>query len=226
MHVANIPIYADGRVPKEAIDWTAIRVPGMRPNQIIEQLATRGCVWMLDEPATGPKMLVHPDVFKNLEELLGAGEAGGTEVTVVGFLQNAWFEQPERLRRHAPETLRRIWLLALAGSYTGKKLRRIFGDSYGDIHWENASPLLANFSGGEYRADLRHIRNVLLDQSPGAVLAFGKIASDALRTCWKGRLICGPHPAARFETDAKLREMAIELAGLADVLPAKLEEPK
>ncbi len=130
---------------------------------------------------------------------------------IVGFLQNAWFKQPERLRRHSPETRRRIWLYALYHSYTGKKLRQHLGAVYDDVHWENASPLVATHSTKAYRADYDHIAGVLTDQSPDVVLAFGQIASDALAKCWHGHLLCGPHPAARFEKDAALSAMAVRL---------------
>jgi len=53
------------------------------------------------------------------------------------------------------------------------------------------------------------------EERPDVVLAFGKIASQALPGLWTGPLITGPHPAARgAEVPARLKAMAAELRAL------------
>lgn len=157
---------------------------------------------------------------------------------VLAILQNAWFHDPDRVRaimrateeRHgtqaARELKRKFCARALfAGCRTGQVLRMTLGDEWcRKIEWENASPELGAFSASRFPADHEHIRQALKDANPDVVLAYGKIASDALipimeMTGLRRRaLITGPHPTARqTDTWARLREMRERLDQLQEV---------
>lgn len=126
---------------------------------------------------------------------------------VVAFLQNQWFKNPESARKmfaRQPD-LREVLIrkTLFMGSVTGRNLARFFSQATCDkIIWEETSKNIAGFSAGCFPADFDHIHSVLNKWSPKVVLAFGRVASDALeyimlseRPPW--RIVVGPHPASR-----------------------------
>lgn len=154
---------------------------------------------------------------------------------IVAFLQNQWFNDPDGARRlfekprdgMAPEALRErlIASFLFMGCLTGRRLRTAFGEGWTEqIIWEEVSREIGGKSSSAFPADLHHICDVLDRHRPTHVLAFGRIASDALKQHFSGfvfqnysfDLITGPHPAARHATVmSELRSMREQLDALA-----------
>jgi hypothetical protein len=124
-------------------------------------------------------------------------------VTVLAVLQNQWFHNPDNVRAilaRRPEARPRIIRYSLfAGCRTGQVLRQVFGDRCSSIIWEEASPQIGSRASSCFPADLVHLQAALDRVKPDVVLAFGRIASDALVQLIPagGNLIIGPHPTAR-----------------------------
>lgn len=143
---------------------------------------------------------------------------------VVAILQNQYFNNPEKMRRMFeanPE--RREWLIGATlfmGCTTGKRLYTVFGRQWRlDIVWEEASREIGGKSNSCFPADPEHIKAVLAKHKPDVVLAFGKIACDAMKGLSahvpkRCKLITGPHPAARHAT---VMEELREVRRLLDV---------
>lgn len=143
---------------------------------------------------------------------------------ILAFLQNQWVNDPRRceaiLADLDPRGRRAVgaaWLFM--GCRTGRVLVRAFGDD--EVHeweWSNASPKLGGRASSSFPPDLDHIRAELEDVRPDVVLAFGRVAADALPKVWTGALITGPHPTARPPVDVpgELARMKHELALAAD----------
>lgn len=144
-------------------------------------------------------------------------------MTVVGFLQNMWFKDPERAKRllgiycakkedgGREQFIRDMLFL---GCLTGRRLQQAFGERRcGEIVWEEVSPELGGHSGSVFPADLVHIRSVLAKHQPTVVIAFGRVAQDALHGMVEiGQLFRAPHPAARHATVMQeLHDVAGEL---------------
>ena len=136
---------------------------------------------------------------------------------IVAFLQNQWVNDPERLRQmiaRTPAVRTRFLMYALFQSFTGKRLKQVFGEECMEWEWDEASPKIGGYSSSSFPADPEHIRSVLAEHEPDVVLTFGKTAEKALKKIAGDiKLISGPHPAAR-QNDVleRLREMAQELA--------------
>lgn len=143
-------------------------------------------------------------------------------MTVVAFLQNMWFKDPEGAKRvFTDHPDRREYLISaflFMGCLTGRRLRAAFGeDTCERIVWEECSREIGGRSSSAFPADMNHIRAVIRKHSPDIVLAFGRIAVDAvnqLRPLPKC-ILTGPHPAARSpKTTEQLEWMAEQLRGL------------
>lgn len=142
---------------------------------------------------------------------------------IVAFLQNQWFNNPERVRQiflRQPEA-REFYIAAFLfmGCLTGRRLQKVFGEQLCEqIIWEEQSPQIGGKASSKFPADACHIRRVIAKHKPDIILAFGQSAKDALLeirregSChesiatWK--LIIGPHPAARMkDLPARLEAM-------------------
>lgn len=151
----------------------------------------------------------------------GADAEDPPALPVVGFLQNQWVRGgiSPRLERAFAERpkFRRDMLdrLLFGGCTTGRRLRSHFGRAACDaIRWDEASPQVGSQSSDVFPADPDHIRAVLAEERPAIVLAFGKVATDALPPLLPSgaRLIVGPHPAARMpDINDRLDAMAKQL---------------
>lgn len=122
---------------------------------------------------------------------------------VVAFLQNAWFRDVDRVLAVAKRAAERwpeegsvrnrlldIWNFGLRQSYTGRQLLKALGeDLYDEIHWDNASTQLGRKSSAKFPAEPEHIKSVLEEHKPELVLAFGRVAGDALPKVWQGKII-------------------------------------
>jgi hypothetical protein len=131
---------------------------------------------------------------------------------IVAFLQNMWVRDPDRLKRAIErdgEELRiRMMEYALfAGCVTGRRLKSAFGELVEDIVWEETTREIADNPKTIFPAQPEHIKAVLEKYQPDVVLTFGKIAADAVKPLWSGRIICAPHPAAR-QSDVPTRLLA------------------
>jgi hypothetical protein len=127
---------------------------------------------------------------------------------IVAFLQNTWVRDPDRVRymiaTHGPDYRRRLIMYALfAGCVTGRNLRKQLGQDLCDsIVWEEASTTITGRASDKVLADLSHISATLDLHHPDLVIAFGKVAREALRELIPTlHLIESPHPAARSAAD-------------------------
>jgi hypothetical protein len=127
---------------------------------------------------------------------------------VLAVLQNQWFKNPDRVRAmiarqpadQREKMRRRLIASALfMGCRSGLNLRRVFGGEWCErIVWEEASREIGGQASAVFPADPAHLSAVLAELNPRIVLAFGRIAGDALAPLCNGRiLILAPHPAAR-----------------------------
>ena len=154
--------------------------------------------------------------------------------TIVAFLQNQWWKDPERVRdmlvkSSEPEKLRRRFLVyGLQGCKSGKMLAKhiapaIGAEAFKSIYWENVSREMGDRSSSKFPADIDFIQKTLVDQSPRIVLCFGKVASDAVGKFINEYYVVGEdlfvlyadHPAARNGPQS-LIDMAHELKKLLD----------
>lgn len=128
---------------------------------------------------------------------------------ILGVLQNQWFKDPARVResidRHpagpAREQFRRAFIkrALFYGCRTGINLRKCFGEWCDRMVWEEASREIGGHAGAAFVADPIHLRAVLDELQPVAVVAFGNIAWCALQplVIAPATLIRAPHPTAR-----------------------------
>ncbi|HMJ28588.1 MAG TPA: hypothetical protein VK512_07695 [Xanthobacteraceae bacterium] len=142
---------------------------------------------------------------------------------VLAILQNQWFRDPDRVRafiERRPELRRNFIRRALfSGCRTGRILKTALGEEWcRKIVWEEASPEIGGQASSRFRADTRHILDVVVEVQPTVILALGKIASDAVNSlCPIHRLtppatiiniITAPHPTARgMDTLRLLRDV-------------------
>jgi hypothetical protein len=134
---------------------------------------------------------------------------------VLAVLQNMWVNDPEKVRRileRTPQARRRMIAYSLfAGCRTGRVLKQVFGeDCPRRFVWDESTREIAGNPREVFPADLSHLRAVLEELKPDVVLAFGRIASDALTGLVPtDKLLIGPHPTARQpNTMTRLHSMA------------------
>ena len=144
---------------------------------------------------------------------------------ILAFLQNQWFKDPKRVKEiYARNPNRRQLLNArflLYRSLTGKRIEKTFGKLIDEIIWENASPEIGGRSNTRFKADLDHMYKIIEEEHPDVILAFGMVASQAMIDMKEDhdatkefKLICGPHPAARYPVIDELRKMKRKLKRL------------
>lgn len=150
---------------------------------------------------------------------------------VLAFLQNQWFKDPDHVReilKRTPAARQRIITYSLfAGCKTGRVLKAALGEEWcRKIVWEEASPEIGGQASAAFPADRQHILDVIVREQPTVILAFGKIAADAVNSlCPIHRLtppatiiniITAPHPAARnLDTLELLRNVRAMLEKMA-----------
>lgn len=141
---------------------------------------------------------------------------------IVAFLQNQYFNDPEGVKamfaEHPERRERYIEAFLFMGCLTGKRLQQVFGEELcGAIVWEEISPEIGGHASSKFPANPAHIRAVLEKHKPTIVLAFGKLASDALRSMdVDAAIIYGPHPAARNGAIEGLCKMRTELSAFKE----------
>lgn len=129
---------------------------------------------------------------------------------ILAVLQNQWFHNPEKVKaiiERTPKARRKIITYSLfAGCRTGRVLKQVFGDDCARrFVWEEASREIGGHASSSFPADPAHLQAVLDEVHPDVVLAFGRIASDALaKLVPQDKLIAGPHPTARGPTTAAM----------------------
>lgn len=154
---------------------------------------------------------------------------------VVAFLQNQWFRDPERIKKIIADTVDResehggrdeagvrefyIASFLFMGCLTGKRLRSVFGeDLCNEIVWEEVSREIGGHASSVFPADLNHMRDVIGRHKPDVILAFGKLAENAIRNIRPNvnRIISGPHPTARgSDVLLRLHGMRNSLKGIS-----------
>lgn len=141
---------------------------------------------------------------------------------ILAFLQNQWFKEPERVQEiyaRSPEHRQDFNARFLFyRSLTGKRIQKAFGELIHKIIWENASPKIGGRSGAKFKADIDHMYKIIEQEHPDVILAFGMVASQALIDMKEDhdatkefKLICGPHPAARYPVMDELKKMKRKL---------------
>jgi hypothetical protein len=154
-------------------------------------------------------------------------------MSIVAFLQNAWFKDPSGVAKiyasHGPDLDRRVRLneaYLFFGGLTGRNLRIALGEDLCDkIVWENASPKFGGKSSDRFPPDPEHIRKVLDHFKPKAVLVLGAEAARGVadtRKLFDGSgawtdfvIVTGPHPAGRApDVMDRLRKCAEKLREL------------
>lgn len=122
---------------------------------------------------------------------------------ILGVLQNQWFKDPGRVRMlfENNPAIRRPYLrrTLFAGCRTGTVLRATLGPELCQaIIWEEASKQIGSVSASTFPADVVHLIETIADVKPDVVIAFGKVAGDALALLvYPNQLIRAPHPCAR-----------------------------
>ncbi len=126
---------------------------------------------------------------------------------IIGVMQNMWVKDPDRMKksieRYGEKHRRRFIHYSLfAGCKSGRVLKSIFGQELCDkIIWEEASKEIGGKASSAFPADMEHLYQLICNEQPHIVIAFGKIASNALKKIVKSdMLIIAPHPAARHPT--------------------------
>lgn len=136
---------------------------------------------------------------------------------ILCILQNQWFKDPERVRQmlaRYDESFRRNFIkrALFYGCRTGKVLQAVFGEEWiARMTFEEASRNIGGHSASKFTADPGHIMSVIREVEPDIVLAFGKVAEQAVMGLSFGGSahqfsvglnktpirIYGPHPTAR-----------------------------
>lgn len=153
------------------------------------------------------------------------------KTTILAFLQNQWFKDPEGIKAIMAENPERrnryIQAYLFMGCVTGQRLKQALGEKLcNDIIWEEASPKIAGRSSGAFPADVDHITSAIIKFKPQIVLAFGQIAIQGVEAAVATQLehypepidfrfITGPHPAARMNVMGRLNEIGDLLKGLS-----------
>jgi hypothetical protein len=135
--------------------------------------------------------------------------------TIVAFLQNMWFKEPERAKKILDRYVkngdgREVFIrdMLFAKCLTGRRLMQALGEGRCmEIIWEEASPEIGGHSRSKFAYDSLHMAEVIRKHKPDVILCFGLVAYNGLaKACdYLGNLkhrpiICGPHPASRSTT--------------------------
>lgn len=134
---------------------------------------------------------------------------------ILAVLQNMYVDDPDRVRAllaRTPQARRRMITYSLfAGCRTGRVLNLVFGEDCSQrFIWDESTREIAGDPRKVFPADMDHLRQLLAEEKPDIVIAFGKVASNALAQLVPGEnlLIC-PHPTARqADTLPRLRAAA------------------
>jgi len=115
---------------------------------------------------------------------------------VLGLLQNAW--SPLYAGGIWP---RESWLKALHRSRSGQRLR-IFTENCPNIEfwWDNTTPIVGDSPDSVVKPDINHVKKVLTEQKPDAIIAFGKQAEKVISQIQVNDVIViyTYHPACRI----------------------------
>lgn len=141
------------------------------------------------------------------------------KVFAIGFLQNLWVKDPARIaqllsRQPGLEYRARVLRqLLFAGSLTGRRLKKTFGEQLEYIQFEECTLEIAGDSRTICAPNPQHIATVLNYYEPTVVIVFGKVAQDTIACVWNGVLIKSPHPASRQpDIMLKLQGVSIQLS--------------
>jgi hypothetical protein len=148
------------------------------------------------------------------------------QISIVAFLQNQWFKDPERAKLAFEKmgTANRHLLVEYAlfrGCLTGRRLRAALGsDLCDEITWEETTTEIGGKASSVFPPQPDHIRGVIERHRPVIVLTFGKIARESVGPLWNGTIFSAPHPAARgSDTVRLLAEMARDLKAAIALMP-------
>lgn len=124
-------------------------------------------------------------------------------MSIVAFLQNQWFKNPERIRAiYAKHPAKRAYLnksFLFMGCMSGRRLKKAFGELCDIIVWEEVSTEIGDRSSSVFPHDIKHMNAVIAEHRPEIILAFGQVAQRAMKDVkfTDGTVIMLPHPAAR-----------------------------
>lgn len=145
--------------------------------------------------------------------------------TIVAFLQNLWVKNPDRVRemfaRRPDGREFMLRMLLFRGGRTGKILRENLGqDLCNQIVWEESTTQIGGDAKSVFPPEPEHIRRVLLKHQPEIVLAFGKVAAQAVFGVLPAlpppamvHFLSAPHPCARSAQDPRgaIRELRAKI---------------
>lgn len=135
-------------------------------------------------------------------------------MTILAFLQNAWFRpggKNERLilRAIADQALSER---LIEKSPAGKRLKRILGlETFDRIRWAYASLQVGTCPGFQPKMSLEHMRGMITEVNPHLVLVFGEDVKGVAPTVWSGPMLYCKDPNGRKADDADLQAFAEHL---------------
>lgn len=121
------------------------------------------------------------------------------KTSVLLFLQNQWYSEPEKVReiydRH-DEAFRRAFIKRslFMGCRTGKVIDDIFGDVLDQFTFEETSRYIGSESSSSFPADLEHMAVAIKDVEPRVIIAMGNIARAAVKSLLSGGAMAEPLP--------------------------------
>lgn len=142
---------------------------------------------------------------------------------ILAFLQNPWFK-PGTSERHIKMYAENdsFHRKVLAGSATGRALRKAFGDElYEKIIWDNASPQHGDTPDSKFPPDTRYMVYKYTQAQPDVVLLFGRQAQDGwdrlvniYGSLTRSIVFRAPHPMAMGSAKAHLADIVARVKSL------------
>lgn len=119
---------------------------------------------------------------------------------LVVLLQNAWSTL------WTEDWHRPSWLRALRACHTGKRLNRLLGHDWSDIHVDNTTSKVGDDPSSKLPPEPEYVLRMLAEHDPQAVVACGEQARDVAVQLWRGKILAIPHPAYKMLTNKLLDE--------------------
>jgi hypothetical protein len=142
---------------------------------------------------------------------------------VVAFLQNSYVGSPRQAARWKfllergglYERHYQISYGLFAGCKTGQVLLRAGFPRFPAVAWDNITTQIGTHSRSIFPPEPEHIVRVINEYDPELVVVLGEPARRAMELIdFSGRLLYGPHPAARMNVMTDLKPIAEEVKKL------------
>lgn len=119
---------------------------------------------------------------------------------LVVLLQNAWSTL------WTEDWHRPSWLAALRRCHSGRRLNRLLGDDWSDIHVDNTTSKVGDDPTSKLPPEPEYVTRMLAEHSPQAIIACGDQARETAVQLWAGKILAVPHPAYKMLTNKLLDE--------------------